>query len=34
MNRFTGLSDVQQEELIAFLNTLRAPSVVLERPKW
>jgi Di-haem oxidoreductase, putative peroxidase len=30
-NRFTGLSDVQQEELIAFLNTLRAPSVVLER---
>jgi CxxC motif-containing protein (DUF1111 family) len=30
-NRFTGLSDVQQEELIAFLNTLRAPSVVFER---
>ena len=25
-NRFTGLSDVQQEELIAFLNTLQAPS--------
>ena len=32
MNRFAGLSDVQQEELIAFLNTLRAPSVVVERP--
>ena len=32
-NRFTGLSDVQQEELIAFLNTLRAPSVVCERPE-
>jgi CxxC motif-containing protein (DUF1111 family) len=31
VNRFTGLSDVQQEELIAFLNTLRAPSVVFER---
>ena len=31
-NRFTGLSDVQQEELIAFLNTLRAPSVLCERP--
>ena len=31
-NRFTGLSDVQQEELIAFLNTLRAPSVLRERP--
>jgi cytochrome c peroxidase len=30
-NRFTGLSDVQQEELIAFLNTLRAPSVLHER---
>jgi CxxC motif-containing protein (DUF1111 family) len=30
-NRFAGLSDVQQEELIAFLNTLRAPSVVFER---
>lgn len=29
--RFAGLSDVQQEELIAFLNTLRAPSVVYER---
>ncbi|HUE17704.1 MAG TPA: di-heme oxidoredictase family protein [Planctomycetaceae bacterium] len=27
-NRFAGLSDVQQEELIAFLNTLRAPSVL------
>ncbi len=33
VNRFAGLSDVQQEELIAFLNTLRAPSVVRERPK-
>jgi len=32
-NRFAGLSDVQQEELIAFLNTLRAPSVVCERPE-
>ncbi len=32
-NRFTGLSDVQQEELIAFLNTLRAPSVLCERPR-
>ena len=32
VNRFAGLSDVQQEELIAFLNTLRAPSVVRERP--
>jgi CxxC motif-containing protein (DUF1111 family) len=32
VNRFAGLSDVQQEELIAFLNTLRAPSVVCERP--
>ena len=32
-NRFAGLSDVQQEELIAFLNTLRAPSVVFERPE-
>jgi CxxC motif-containing protein (DUF1111 family) len=31
-NRFTGLSDIQQEELIAFLNTLRAPSVVSDRP--
>jgi CxxC motif-containing protein (DUF1111 family) len=31
-NRFTGLSDVQQEELIAFLNTLRAPSVLCETP--
>jgi CxxC motif-containing protein (DUF1111 family) len=31
--RFAGLSDVQQEELIAFLNTLRAPSVPRERPK-
>jgi CxxC motif-containing protein (DUF1111 family) len=31
-NRFAGLSDVQQEELIAFLNTLRAPSVLCERP--
>jgi CxxC motif-containing protein (DUF1111 family) len=30
-NRFTGLSDVQQEELIAFLNTLRAPLVLSER---
>ena len=29
-NRFAGLSDVQQEELIAFLNTLRAPGVVYE----
>jgi hypothetical protein len=26
-NHFAGLSDVQQEELIAFLNTLRAPGV-------
>ena len=33
VNRFAGLSSVQQEELIAFLNTLRAPSVVLERPE-
>jgi CxxC motif-containing protein (DUF1111 family) len=33
VNRFAGLSDVQQEELIAFLNTLRAPSVVFERPE-
>jgi CxxC motif-containing protein (DUF1111 family) len=32
-NRFTGLSDVQQEELIAFLNTLRAPSVLRDRPE-
>ena len=32
-NRFAGLSDVQQEELIAFLNTLRAPSVLCERPE-
>ncbi len=32
VNRFAGLSDVQQKELIAFLNTLRAPSVVRERP--
>jgi CxxC motif-containing protein (DUF1111 family) len=32
-NRFTGLSDVQQEELIAFLNTLRSPSVLCERPE-
>jgi CxxC motif-containing protein (DUF1111 family) len=31
--RFTALSDVQQEELIAFLNTLRAPSVLRERPE-
>ena len=32
-NHFAGLSDVQQEELIAFLNTLRAPSVLFERPE-
>ncbi len=32
-DRFTRLSDVQQEELIAFLNTLRAPGVLLETPK-
>jgi CxxC motif-containing protein (DUF1111 family) len=32
-NRFAGLSDVQQEELIAFLSTLRAPSVECERPE-
>jgi CxxC motif-containing protein (DUF1111 family) len=32
VNRFTRLSDVQQEELIAFLNTLRAPGVLYERP--
>jgi CxxC motif-containing protein (DUF1111 family) len=32
-HRFTGLSDVQQEELIAFLNTLRAPGVLRETPK-
>jgi hypothetical protein len=32
-NRFTGLSDAQQEELIAFLNTLRAPSVLSDRPQ-
>jgi CxxC motif-containing protein (DUF1111 family) len=31
-NRFTGLSDVQQEELIAFLNTLRAPNLLSDRP--
>ena len=30
-NRFAGLSDAQQEELIAFLNTLRAPGVASER---
>jgi CxxC motif-containing protein (DUF1111 family) len=30
--RFAGLSDVQQEELIAFLNTLRAPIVMRETP--
>ena len=29
-HRFTGLSDAQQEELIAFLNTLRAPGVLRE----
>ena len=33
MNRFAGLSGVQQEELIAFLNTLRAPSAVFDGPK-
>ena len=33
-NRFAGLSNVQQEELIAFLNTLRAPSVECGGPKW
>ncbi len=32
-NSFAGLSDVQQEELIAFLNTLRAPSVGCEKPE-
>ena len=32
-NRFTGLSDVQQEELIAFLNTLRAPGALFEEPQ-
>ena len=32
-NRFAGLSDVQQEELIAFLNTLRAPSVVVREAR-
>ncbi len=32
-NRFTRLSDVQQEELIAFLNTLRGPGVVCETPE-
>jgi hypothetical protein len=32
-SRFTSLSDIQQEELIAFLNTLRAPSVLRERPE-
>ncbi len=32
-NRFTALSGVQQEELIAFLNTLRAPGVLGERPE-
>jgi CxxC motif-containing protein (DUF1111 family) len=31
-NRFVGLSEVQQEELIAFLNTLRAPGVLCETP--
>lgn len=30
-NRFAGLSSAQQDELIAFLNTLRAPGVVLEK---
>jgi len=29
-NRFAGLSEVQQEELIAFLGTLRAPVVISE----
>jgi CxxC motif-containing protein (DUF1111 family) len=29
-NRFASLSDVQQEELIAFLDTLRAPVVIRE----
>ena len=33
-NRFTGLSDVQQDELIAFLNTLRAPVSCATGPKW
>jgi CxxC motif-containing protein (DUF1111 family) len=33
VDRFAGLSDVQQEELIAFLNTLRAPAVAFERPE-
>jgi CxxC motif-containing protein (DUF1111 family) len=28
--RFAGLSDVQQEELVAFLNTLRAPGAIRE----
>ncbi len=32
-NRFTSLSDVQQEEVIAFLNTLRAPSVMSDGPQ-
>jgi CxxC motif-containing protein (DUF1111 family) len=32
-NRFASLSEVQKEELIAFLNTLRAPWVVVERSK-
>jgi CxxC motif-containing protein (DUF1111 family) len=31
-NRFAGLSDVQQEEVIAFLKTLRAPIVLHETP--
>jgi CxxC motif-containing protein (DUF1111 family) len=31
-NRFAGLPDVQQEELIAFLKTLRAPIVFRETP--
>src|SRR5262249_6589248 len=31
--RFTRLSEVQQEELVGFLNTLKAPSVLRERPK-
>jgi CxxC motif-containing protein (DUF1111 family) len=32
VTRFAGLSNVQQEELIAFLNTLRSPIVLRETP--
>lgn len=32
-NRFAGLSEAQQEELIAFLGTLRAPVALREAPE-